>query len=58
MGGGVLPGPRPNPLIVENFVKEKNIKCNLYHFLQMLSKSSWTTFKTIVEIYQPWGSVA
>ena len=28
---------------------EENGKCNQYDFLQVLSKSSWTTFKTIFE---------
>ena len=35
----------PSFLIVEKFVKRKG-NCNRYEFL---SKSSWTTFKTILE---------
>ena len=37
-----------SPLIVKKFVK-KNRKFNQYGFLQMLPKSSWTTFKLIFE---------
>ena len=35
-----------NSLIVEKIV-EKTGKCNQYEFLQVLRKSSWTTFKII-----------
>ena len=36
---------------------EKIGKCNQYDFLQVLSKSSWTSFKSIFEILSPAGSV-
>ena len=36
--------------------REKNGKCNQYDFLQLLPKSSWTTFKTIFETLSALGA--
>ena len=43
-GGGVVLTP-PN----SRKIRAKNGKYNQYDFLQVLPKSSWTTFKTIFE---------
>ena len=39
-GGGTNPPNRRK-------IREKIGKCNQYEFMQVLSESSWTTFKTI-----------
>ena len=50
MGGGT------NPLTEKKFVK-KNGKCNKDDFLQVLLKSSWTTFKTTFEALSALGTI-
>ena len=47
-GGGTIPRNR------KRFVK--NGKCNEYDFLYVLHKSSWTTFKTILETLSALGT--
>ena len=37
-------------------IREKNGKCNQNDFLLVLSKSSWTTFKTILETLSALGA--
>ena len=44
----------PSPITVEKFLK-KNCKYNQYDVLQVLSKSSWETFKKFSKLYEPQG---
>ena len=45
-----------SPSLTENKIVKENGKCNPDDFLQVLPKSSWTTFKTIFETLSALGA--